>query len=81
MIRRGINSEGPNNSSMSKRRQPDRSAKKAKADSKGSKKNKKEKTPKVSKTAVPEEIPLKKSKVENSALDQLKTVPFVLTRR
>lgn len=62
---------------MSKRKQPERSVKKTKSESKSSKKNKKEKIPKAPKTAAPEEIPLKKAKVDNSALDQLKTVSCI----
>jgi len=66
---------------MSKRRQPERSVKKAKPEPKSAKKNKKEKTPKASKTVVPEEIPLKKVKIDNSALDQLKTVSCTCDHR
>lgn len=56
---------------MSKRKQPERSAKNSKAETK---KNKKEKNQKAPKTQVPESNPLKRAKVEDSALDQLKLV-------
>ena len=62
---------------MSKRVQPERAAK-VKApeikSKKRDKKTKKEKEPKKPKASQPEIIPIKKVKVENSALDQLKTV-------
>lgn len=63
---------------MSKRKQPERSAKKTKPESKTSKK---EKTPRHSKTAAPEVNPLKKAKAEDSPLDQLKKVCLILNLR
>lgn len=66
---------------MSKRRQPERSVKRAKPEPKSNKKGKKEKPPKPSRTAAPEVNPLKKAKVDNSALDQLKTVCLTFNLR
>lgn len=63
---------------MSKRKQPERSAKKPKPLPKSSRKPKKGKLPKEIATAPPEEIAVKKTKVDNSALDQLKTVISLL---
>lgn len=56
---------------MSKRKQPERSVKNPKPETK---KNKKDKNQKASKTQAHESNPLKKAKIEDSALDQLKLV-------